>query len=98
MGISGVSAARKPVPKAVCPGCGRPVVMLKSDRCLYCGVETGTAAAPAATASRIPAQALIALEPRARENGTGSRWMRRAVALGIAGLLLALFVGQCMKT
>jgi hypothetical protein len=97
MGISGVSPAPKPVPKAICPGCRRPIVLLKSDRCLYCGAATGKPAPPAAPASRLPADALIALEPRQREAGTGSKWLRRVIALGFAGLLTAIVVLLCMK-
>ena len=90
MGISGVSPAPKPVPKATCPGCRRPIVLLKSDRCLYCGAATGKPAAPATPASRLPADALIALEPRPREVDTGSKWMRRVIAIALAGLLIVI--------
>lgn len=97
MGVSGVSPGHKPVPKAICPGCRRPIVVLKSDRCLYCGRATGNPAAPAAPASRLPADALIALEPRQVTFSATSKWLRRGIALGFAGLLTAIVVLLCMK-
>jgi hypothetical protein len=97
MGISGVSPAPKPVPKATCPGCRRPIVLLKSDRCLYCGAATGQPAAAFTPASRLPAEALIALEPRPVDVSASSKWLRRGIALGFAGLLTAIVVLLCMK-
>jgi len=97
MGISGVSSHLKPVPKATCPGCRRPVALLKSDRCVYCGTAIGGPPSPAAPGSRLPAEALIALEPRARTVSSGKVWLRRVLALGGAGLLVALVIGLCMK-
>ena len=80
--------------------------MLKSGHCLYCGTETPHAAGlarevasrggPSATA--LPAELLFALEPKASGVSSGSMWLRRVIALGLAALLLALFVGQCMKS
>ena len=96
MGISGVAPRPKPVPKATCPGCRRPVALLKSDRCVYCGATTGSATV-AAPASKLPAELLIALEPRANAVSTRSIWLRRVLALGGAGLLTALIMGPCMK-
>jgi hypothetical protein len=52
---------------------------------------------PAAQASRQRAEALLALEPRPRSVATGSLWLRRVIALGVAGLLTALVMGPCMK-
>jgi hypothetical protein len=98
MGISGVAPRPKPVPKATCPGCQRPVALLKSDRCLYCGASTGGAAVAAAPTSKLPAELLIALEPRASTVTTRTIWLRRVFALGGAGLLTALVMGPCMRT
>lgn len=97
MGISGVSKGHKPVPKATCPGCKRPVVLLKSDRCLYCGAATGGPGIEATPASRLPADALIALEPRPVTVSTTSRWLRRGIAFGFAGLLTLVVVLLCMR-
>lgn len=98
MGISGVSPAPRPVPKATCPGCRRPIVLLKSDRCLYCGAATGKPAMAAAPASRLPAEALIALEPRERSLSSGSKWLRRGIALVIAGLVTAIVTALSMRS
>ena len=103
MGIRGVSPLPKPVPRAICPGCRRPVALLRSERCVYCGAPTGgggALAAPSAgvPASKLPAQLLIALEPRASAISTRSIWLRRVLALGAAGLLTALVMGPCMRT
>ena len=86
------------MPKATCPGCRRPVALLKSARCVYCGTALGGPSVPAGPASKLPAEALIALEPRARSDSTGSLWLRRVLALGVAGLLTALVMGPCMRT
>ena len=97
MGISGVSQGHKPVPKATCPGCRRPIVLLKSDRCLYCGAATGGPGIDATPASRLPADAIIALEPRAVAVSATSKWLSRGIALCCAGLLTAIVVLLCLK-
>jgi hypothetical protein len=85
------------VPKATCPGCKRPVALLKSARCVYCGTALGGQGAAPAPASKLPAEVLIALEPRQRDTARGSVWFRRILALAGAGLLTALVMGPCMK-
>jgi len=95
VGISGVSPRPKPVPKVTCPTCRRPVAVLRSGLCSYCGAVVGPADRPAARASAIPPAVLIALEPRAHESG--SKWLSRAIALSAAGVLLAVFIKACMK-
>ncbi len=97
MGISGVSPHRRPVAKATCPGCRRPVALLKSDRCVYCGTAVGGPSTPALRATKLPAELLIALEPRASAITSRSMWLRRFIALGGAGLLIALIMGPCMR-
>ena len=97
MGIRGVPASIKPAPKATCPRCGRPVVVLKSGRCSYCGAVLD-ASRPAVEVPAHP-EALIALDPHAA-SGSSPRvvWLRRMIALGGASLLTALFARACMKS
>ena len=103
MGIRGVAGQPKPVPRATCPGCGRPVALLKSEQCLYCGAPTvavpGLAPSRATESPRakLPVELLIALEPRKRTVSSRSIWLRRVLALGAAGLLTVLFMGPCMR-
>lgn len=85
------------MPKATCPGCKRPVALLKSGRCVYCGADLGGPAQALAPASKLPAELLIALEPRPKAASSGSIWFRRILALGGAVLLTALVMGPCMK-
>lgn len=98
VGIRGVTSSPRPAPKATCPRCGRPVALLRSARCVYCGAETGTPEAVAASGPRLPPEALIALEPRAHEVSSRSVWLRRVIALGGAGLVVALVMGPCMRS
>ena len=84
------------MPKVTCPTCRRPVAVLRSGLCSYCGAVVGPVDRTFARASSIPPEALVALEPRPHESG--SRWLRRTVALGAAGVLLAVFVRACMKS
>jgi len=72
------------------------VAVLRSGLCSYCGAVVGPVDRTFARASSIPPEALVALEPRPHESG--SRWLRRTVALGAAGVLLAVFVRACMKS
>jgi hypothetical protein len=72
--------------------------VLRSGRCVYCGAETGPAGTVAAGGSKLPPEALIALEPRAHEVSSRSVWLRRVIALGGAGLIVALVMGPCMRT
>lgn len=67
-------------------------MLLKSDRCLYCGAATDGPGIDATRGSRLPADAIIALEPRPREVDTGSKWMRRVIAIALAGLLIVIVV------
>ena len=76
------------------------MVVLRSGRCSYCGAEAGEPGAGTTirTVPAIPPEVLIALEPRA-EGGSGRAvWARRALSLGVLGILVALFTGTCMKT
>lgn len=76
------------------------MVVLRSGRCSYCGAETAEPGAGTATSAvpAIPPEVLIALEPRAAEGSGGAVWARRALSLGVLGILVALFAGTCMKT
>lgn len=73
--------------------------MAKAGRCLYCGTTIDEALAVAHDESRtpMPPEMMFALEPRTEGRSRGSKWLRRLIALGVAGLLLAVFVGQCMR-
>ncbi|HKQ58382.1 MAG TPA: hypothetical protein VJY35_10995 [Candidatus Eisenbacteria bacterium] len=100
MGIRAVPTPARPDPKATCPHCHRPLSVLKAGRCLYCGTEVHVpgAAARSIAEAVMTAQVAVALEPVAKGSSTGSRWLRRLIALGVTGTLIALFVAQCMRT
>jgi hypothetical protein len=57
----------------------------------------GPGRAPVATAA-LPAEVLLALEPRARSTSRRDVWARRMLSLGALGILVALFTGTCMKS
>ena len=73
--------------------------MAKAGRCLYCGTTIDESLAVAHDASRVmvPPELMFALEPRPEGRATGSKWLRRLIALGVAGVVLAVFVAQCMR-
>lgn len=97
MGIQGVAASIKPAPKATCPRCRRPVAVLKSGRCSYCGAVFD-AARPAAEVPAHP-EVLIALDPQAAgRSSPRAVWLRRLIALGAAFTLTALFARACMRS
>ncbi len=109
MGIRGFGPRPRPAPKATCAGCGRPVALLRSERCVYCGAATGDRVAPPVAAvaggaatpvpvSKLPPELLIALEPRPSPVTTRGMWLRRILALGGAGILTALVMGPCMRS
>ena len=100
MGIQAVAEPPRPNPKATCPQCLRPLSVLKAGRCLYCGAEVHVpgAAAKSIAEAVMNAQVTVALEPRGQGERAGSRWLRRLIALGAAGLLIALFVANCMRS
>jgi hypothetical protein len=97
MGIQGVPARIKPAPKATCPRCRRPVAVLKSGRCSYCGAILD----PSRPAAEVPAhpEALIALDPQATVR-TSPRivWLRRMAAMGAVSALVGLFARSCVSS
>jgi hypothetical protein len=90
-------AVAKPTPKALCASCGRPVALLTAATCVYCGAPQSRHAAPKESASKIPAQMLVMLEPRPHERKRGQVWMFRAGAALIGALSMAALVGPCMR-
>jgi len=90
-------AVPKPVPKALCASCGRPVALLTAATCVYCGAPQSTPVAGTAPTSKIPAQLLVMLEPRPHERKRGRVWMFRAGAALIGALSMAALVGPCMR-
>ena len=97
MGIHGIAKPKRPEPKAKCPQCGRPVVVLKSGKCSYCQAAIDGAPRPAEAHVTLPPELLLALQPRAATISSGSRWTRRVIAVGATALLMAVFMGTCMK-
>jgi len=97
VGIQRIAASNKPAPKATCPRCRRPVAVLRSGRCSYCGAVLD----PSRPAAEIPShpEALIALDPRAvSERSPRMVWIRRLMALGAASALAGLFARACMRS
>ena len=88
-------AADRPVPKALCEACGRPVAHLKSPTCLYCGAAVPAAlragmVEPARTG--IPAEVLVMLEPRPQEGAGRKLWLLRFVAISLASVVILVLV------
>jgi hypothetical protein len=97
MGIHAVARMPAPEPKATCPSCHRPVAMMKSGTCVYCGHRISDAEVEAPKAG-LPPELMFELQPRAAKISTGTRWIRRVIALGLSSLLVAVFMGPCMKS
>lgn len=87
----------KPVPKALCASCGRPIALLTAATCVYCGAPQAAPAAPKESASKIPAQMLVMLEPRTHERKKGSVWFFRIGAAAIGILFALILMGPCMR-
>jgi len=90
-------AVVKPTPKALCASCGRPVALLTAASCLYCGAAQASPAPAKESASKIPAQLLVMLEPRPHERQRGKVWLFRAGGILIGVLMTAALVGPCMR-
>jgi hypothetical protein len=88
--------AERPVPKALCEACGRPVANLRSPTCVYCGApvpEALRAGVVPQPKSGIPAEMLVMLEPRAGGERAGrKRWLVRLAAAAVATVVLLLIV------
>ena len=96
MGVRNLATVQKPEPKATCASCGRPLAILKTGQCVYCGAKV-----PGLTVVRNPAeiqlaQAVALLEPRPPEN-TNRRWLIRIGAIALGGAVLAIVIGTCMR-
>ena len=90
-------AVAKPVPKALCPSCGRPVALLTAASCLYCGAAQASPAPAKEGASKIPAQMLVMLEPRAHDRKRGKVWLFRAGGILIGIMLVTALIGPCVR-
>jgi len=92
----GAEAAPRPVPRALCAACGRPVAQLRSPNCVYCGAAIPEALRGGATAVAkpgLPPEMLQMLEPRPRDASTSTqRWMLRILAAAVAGLILMVIL------
>jgi len=97
MGIHAVAKAPRPEPKATCPSCHRPVAMMKSGKCLYCGQPLPGALQVVETRPGLPPELMFALQPRTSQITPRTKWIRRAIAMGISSLLVGLFMGPCMN-
>jgi len=98
MGIHGIAQPPRPEPKATCPRCRRPVAVLKTGKCSYCQAEIPGSAVQTQVKAALPPELLLAFEPRAVTVSTRSKWIRRAIALGVAALLVAGVMALCMKS
>jgi hypothetical protein len=97
MGVRNFAAMPKPEPKESCSSCGRPLAILKTGQCVYCGTKV-----PGLTVVKSPDQLQLAkasalLEPRPHEN-TKQRWLIRIAASVVGSGVLALIVRSCMKS
>ena len=90
-------AVAKPVPKAICLSCGRPIALMAAATCVYCGAPQALPSAPKESASKIPPQMLLMLEPRAHEQNKGRVWLFRFGAAGIGILFALILIGPCMR-
>ena len=84
-------------PKATCAACGRPIALLKATACVYCGTPNPDAVASTEPRSELPAELLIALEPRTDKIAGRMKWVRRGIAFAASSLIVSAFVGACMK-
>lgn len=98
MGIHAVARPQAPEPKATCPSCQRPIVVLKSGKCLYCGNPIPGAIHAVEAKPGVPPELMFALQPREAQVSNSSKWIRRFIAAGVASILIAFFVRACMKT
>lgn len=93
---SASDASDRPVPKATCPACARPVASLKNPKCVYCGAaipQSLRGDVPMAAPQAIPAEMLVMLEPRGRDDdAVRQRWLVRGVAVAIAGVLIMVCI------
>ena len=90
-------AVVKPTPKALCASCGRPIALLTAATCVYCGAPQASPAPAKESASKIPAQLLVMLEPRPHEQKRGKVWLFRAGGILIGVLMTAALIGPCMR-
>jgi hypothetical protein len=90
----------RPQAKANCSKCGRPLSIMRSGTCIYCGhVNDAVILAKDASPGRVrDAAALLAqLETPAPQKPKVSKWGMRFLALGLGALLVWMFVGPCMR-
>jgi hypothetical protein len=97
MRLEAASRGRSPAPKAICPGCGRPIAMLKAGQCLYCGKRVGGAVVPVSDGERMRAMAEAMLLPRRVSGGQGRKWAIRLGAVAISAFVVLGVLGSCMK-
>lgn len=100
MGIHAVSRQPSPTPepKATCPSCHRPIAVLKSGKCLYCGNAIRGALHVVEGKAGLPVELQFALQPREGKLSNRAKWIRRIIALGVSSLIVALIMGPCMKS
>jgi hypothetical protein len=98
MGIQGISRQPANEPKASCPSCRRPVAVLKTGRCSYCGAPLPGALHVVGSTPGLPPELLLSLQPRTPQVSKRTRWIRRLIGLGVASLLVAAIMGPCMKS
>ena len=98
MGIQRIAPQPEKEPRAICPSCRRPVVVLKTGKCSYCGAPLPGAVPVVASARGLPPEVLVSLEPRTAVVSSRSKWIRRMLAVGVTFLLVAAVMGSCMKS
>jgi hypothetical protein len=98
MGIRALAAPPRPEPKASCPSCGRPLAVIASGKCIYCGSAMPGVLAVVPPKSKIPAELLVQLEPRGEVRSTREKWLVRIVVFGIStGLVVAISIAIMKK-
>jgi hypothetical protein len=98
MGIRAVPQQPSPEPKATCHSCHRPISVLKSGKCVYCGEPIPGALRVVEARPSLPSEFFFSTQPRADKLSIRAKWMRRAVAMGVSSLLVAAIMGPCMKS
>jgi len=97
MGVRNLASTPKPEPKGTCSSCGRPLAILKTGQCVYCGTRVPGLSIVRSPEQQQLAKASVMLTPRPHEVGK-QRWLIRIGAIVLGGALLALVIRGCMRS
>jgi hypothetical protein len=100
MGIRAVSLPPRPEPKATCPSCKRPIALLRTGKCIYCGANVPGALRLVTSETReaLPVEeAMLQVQLQAAGKEKRNPWPVRIMAFGAASLLTAALIGPCMS-